>query len=34
VTLSASLLNYKTKSQNLALVTGGRNRADIFLERS
>ena len=34
VTLSASLLNYKTKNQNLAVVVGGRNRADIFLERS
>jgi hypothetical protein len=34
VTLSASLPNYKPKNQNLAVVTGGRNRADIFLERS
>lgn len=34
VTLSASLLNYKTKNQNIAVVLGGRNRADIFLERS
>lgn len=34
VTLSASLPNYKTKNQNVAVVTGGRNRADIFLERS
>lgn len=34
VTLSVSLFNYKTKSQNLAVTTGGRNRADIFLERS
>lgn len=34
VTLSASLPNYKTKNQNLTIVTGGRNRADIFLERS
>jgi hypothetical protein len=34
VTLSASLPNYKTKSQNIAVVLGGRNRADIFLERS
>lgn len=34
VTLSASLLNYKTKNQNVAVVPGGRNRADIFLERS
>lgn len=34
VTLSASLLNYKTKNQNVAVVVGGRNRADIFLERS
>jgi hypothetical protein len=34
VTLSASLANYKTKNQNLTVVTGGRNRADIFLERS
>jgi hypothetical protein len=34
VTLSAGLFNYKTKSQNLAVVLGGRNRADIFLERS
>ena len=34
VTLSASLTNYETKNQNVAVVTGGRNRADIFLERS
>jgi hypothetical protein len=34
VTLSASLLNYETKNQNVAVVLGGRNRADIFLERS
>jgi hypothetical protein len=34
VTLSASLLNYKTKNQNVTIVAGGRNRADIFLERS
>lgn len=34
VTLSASLLNYQTKNQNVAVVVGGRNRADIFLERS
>lgn len=34
VTLSASLLNYKPKNQNVAVVVGGRNRADIFLERS
>lgn len=34
VTLSASLLNYKTKNLNVAVVLGGRNRADIFLERS
>lgn len=34
VTLSASLLNYKTKNQNVSVVVGGRNRADIFLERS
>lgn len=34
VTLSASLLNYQTKNQNLTVVVGGRNRADIFLERS
>ena len=34
VTLSASLTNYETKSQNVTVVTGGRNRADILLERS
>jgi hypothetical protein len=34
VTLSASLTNYKTKSLTLTVVTGGRNRADILLERS
>lgn len=34
VTLSASLLNYQTQNQNLTVVVGGRNRADIFLERS
>jgi hypothetical protein len=34
VTLSASLANYVTKSRTLTVVTGGRNRADIFLERS
>lgn len=34
VTLAASLLNYQTKNQNLTVVVGGRNRADIFLERS
>jgi hypothetical protein len=34
VTLSASLLNYQTKDQNVAVVVGGRNRADLFLERS
>lgn len=34
VTLSASLPNYKTKNQNITVVLGGRNRADIFLERS
>jgi len=34
LTLSASLLNYKTKNQTLTVVVGGRNRADIFLERS
>jgi hypothetical protein len=34
VTLSASLANYATKSRTLTVVTGGRNRADIFLERS
>jgi hypothetical protein len=34
VTLSASLLNYKTKNQNVAVVVGGRHRADILLERS
>ena len=34
VTLSASLANYETKSRTLTVVTGGRNRADIFLERS
>ena len=34
VTLSASLLNYKTKNQSLTVVVGGRNRADISLERS
>lgn len=33
VTLSASLTNYGTKSRTLTVVTGGRNRADIFLER-
>jgi hypothetical protein len=34
VTLSASLTNYLPKNRNLTVVTGGRNRADIFLERS
>jgi hypothetical protein len=34
VTLSASLTNYKTKNKNVAVVLGGRNRADISLERS
>lgn len=34
VTLSASLLNYETQSRNLTVVVGGRNRADILLERS
>ncbi|HEX7317654.1 MAG TPA: hypothetical protein VF297_27375 [Pyrinomonadaceae bacterium] len=34
VTLSASLLNYETESQNVNVLVGGRNRADIFLERS
>ncbi|HEX8146403.1 MAG TPA: hypothetical protein VF591_04290 [Pyrinomonadaceae bacterium] len=34
VTLTASLLNYKTKNQNVSVVVGGRSRADIFLERS
>ncbi|MFL6332172.1 MAG: hypothetical protein ACJ754_02405 [Pyrinomonadaceae bacterium] len=34
VTLSASLTNYKTKNKNVAVVIGGRNRADISLERS
>jgi hypothetical protein len=34
VTLSASLTNYQTKSKTVAVVAGGRNRADIFLERS
>ena len=34
VTLSAGLANYKTKNQNVAVAVGGRNRADIFLERS
>lgn len=34
VTLSAALQGYKTKSLSLALTPGGRNRADIFLERS
>ena len=34
VTLSASLPNYLTKNRNVTVVLGGRNRADIFLERS
>lgn len=34
VTLSASLLNYKTRSLNVNVAAGGRIRADIFLERS
>lgn len=34
VTLSASLTNYQTKNRNISVVLGGRNRADIFLERS
>jgi hypothetical protein len=34
VTLSASLANYESKSRTITVVTGGRNRADIFLERS
>jgi hypothetical protein len=34
VTLSANLQGYQTKNQNLALTQGGRNRADISLERS
>ena len=32
--LAATLTNYKPKNQNVTVVTGGRNRADILLERS
>lgn len=34
VVLSASLPSYRTKNQNLAITVGGRNRADISLDRS
>lgn len=34
VTLTATLLNYQPKNRNVAVVLGGRNRADILLERS
>ena len=34
VTLSASLPNYLPKNRNVTVVAGGRNRADISLERS